>query len=139
MDTAKTSNISQTGITHLEKATWNFNQLIISGKIERDMKLEEFLECIEFDMERYAPLKFWFSLNQISDDEFFVLTEELMDLIGFSKKGSNEKLRTNVLKFVRKNFEEHVDYVEEVHGAFHKIQIKMKKRESGNHNIPTCA
>jgi protein associated with RNAse G/E len=128
MDIIKNTEFPETDMTRLDEANWHFTELIISGKIERDMKLKEFLRCIEFDMDRYAPLNFWFNLNQVSNDEFFVLTEELIDLIGFSKNGSKEKLRTNVLKFIRKNFEEHVDYKEEVHGSFHKIQIKMKKR-----------
>ena len=127
MDTTKNTHFSDTDLTCLEKANWEFTQLIISGKIERDMKLKEFLTFIEFDMERYAPLNFWFNLNQISNDEFFLLTEELIDLIGFSKNGSSEKQRSSAFRFICKNFEEHVDYTEEVHGVNHKIQIKMKK------------
>ena len=128
MEITQTTEFSENGLSHLEKADWNFTQLIISGTIERDMKLKQFLQFIEFDMDRYSPLKFWFNLNQLSNDEFFVLTDELIDLIGFSKSGSNQNQRSSVSRFIRKNFEEHVDYIEEVCGPFHKIQIKMKKR-----------
>ena len=128
MDFDESNALSGTGLTSLQKAKWNFGQLIVSGKLERDMQLKEFLEFVNFDMNRYAPLRFWFNLNRISNDEFFIITEELIDLIGDSKNGSSEKQRSNLLRFIRKNFQEHVDFIEETCGAYHKIQIKMKKR-----------
>ena len=100
-----------------KRQKWNFGQLIVAGKLERDMQLKEFLEFVNFDMNRYAPLRFWFNLNRISNDEFFVTTEELIDLIGYSKNGSSEKQRSNLLRFICKNFQEHVDFIEETCGA----------------------
>ena len=76
MDFDESNALSGTGLTSLQKAKWNFGQLIVSGKLERDMQLKEFLEFVNLDMNRNAPLKFWLNLNLISNDEF-VFTEEL--------------------------------------------------------------
>ena len=102
MDFDESNALSGTGLTSLQKAKWNFGQLIVSGKLERDMQLKEFLEFVNFDMNRYAPLKFWFNLNQLSNDELFVLTDELIDLIDFCKSGPTQNQRSSVSRFILK-------------------------------------
>ena len=43
-----------------------------------------FLEREKFDVNLFAvPIKFWLSLNQLKKDEWFTLTDEIIDLIGY--------------------------------------------------------
>ena len=105
-----------------------YYRYIISNEIPRNLRLDEFLEYYQFDLERYAPLQFWFGLNDISNDTFFVLTDDLIEMIGFARIGLSDKHRANLLRFIRKNFQEHVHFVEEYIGSHNKIQISMKKR-----------
>ena len=66
-------------------------------------------------------------MNALSNDTFFVLTDELIEMIGFARIGSN-KHKLSLLRFIRKNFQEHVDFKEEHSGPRNTIQISMKKR-----------
>ena len=105
-----------------------YYECIIQNEIPRNLKLGEFLAYYQFDLERYAPLQFWFGLNALSNDTFFVLTDELIEMIGFARIGSSNKHKINLLRFIRKNFQEHVDFKEEYSGPRNTIQISMKKR-----------
>ena len=63
-------------------------------------------------MEQFAvPLKFWFELNRLKNDEWFSLTDEIIDLIGYKCSASNDTHnRSNLMRFIRKNFEEGTDF-----------------------------
>ena len=106
--------------------------------IAPDLTLCEFIANSGFDVDRYAiPLQFWFDLHEKSDDEWFVLTDDLINLIGFKSSVSNiSHNRSNLLKFIRKHFTENVDFLVTTigvakktrGGAHHRIDISMKKR-----------
>ena len=58
---------------------------IIGNEIPRDLRLEQFLEFHQFDLEHYAPLQFYFRIKSISNETFFVLTHYLNEMIGFAR------------------------------------------------------
>ena len=101
------------------------------------MSICEFLDYIGFDANRFAvPIHFWFELSSKTRDEWFVLTNELIDLIGFKSCESNAcNNRTNLLKFIRKHFVQDVDFTlltvgitnHMRGGAHYKYEIRMKK------------
>jgi hypothetical protein len=112
------------------------NLIVVEGK--RDMSLIDFLACTGFDAKRYnISLDFWFQMNQMKDDNFFVLTDELIDLIGFKKSASNPNHnRSHLLAFLRKNFKEKDHFLttevavarKNSTGATRKLEIQMKKK-----------
>ena len=60
----------------------NYTELIKQG--QDNMDLCSFLNYHGFDAERFGiKLQFWFELNNRGHDEYFVLTDELVDLIGY--------------------------------------------------------
>ena len=87
-----------------------FDELII--QYGQDMTFCDFLQCQGFDENRFAvPLQFWFDLNTKQDDEWFVLTDEIINLIGFKSSQSNPSHnRSNLLAFIRNNFTEGIDF-----------------------------
>ena len=90
-----------------------------------------------FNMEQFAvPLKFWFELNRLKNDEWFILTDEIIDLIGYKSSASNSTHnRASLLRFIRKHYIEGTDFMvapicvakNTRGGAHHKMEIKMKK------------
>jgi len=103
-----------------------------------NLSLFEYLSINGFDASKFnIPLEFWFNLNSMFDNEWFTLSEELISLIGFKSCESNPSVgKSNLVKFIRKNFEEGVEYMTNLEkivkvgrgGAQHKIEIKMRKR-----------
>ena len=66
-----------------------YNTIHISDNTD-NLSLCEYLASIGFDVNRFnIPLDFWFNLNAKSDDEWFVLTDELIDIMGFKPSVSN--------------------------------------------------
>ena len=54
------------------------------------LTLCEFIANSGFDVDRYGvPLQFWFDLHEKSDDEWFVLTDDHIKMIGFKSSVSN--------------------------------------------------
>ena len=46
------------------------------------LSLCEYLASLGFDVNKFnIPLQFWFDLNSMPDDQWFVLTDELINLI----------------------------------------------------------
>ena len=101
------------------------------------MSICEFLDYIGFDANRFAvPIHFWFELSSKTRDEWFVLTNELIDLIGFKSCDSNTtNNRSHLFRFIRKHFIQDVDFsmiplrrlIETRGGAHYKYEIRMKK------------
>ena len=101
-----------------------------------DLTFAQFLERHEnFKVDQFTvPLLFWMSLNELKKDEWFKLTDDIIDLIGYKSSVSNNNQKS-LLRFIRKNFKEGIDF-REVHvatlnnargGAHYKIEIEMKK------------
>ena len=103
-----------------------------------NLSLCEYLVSTGFDAKKFnIPLQFWFDLNSMTDDQWFVLTDELINLIGFKSSASNPSHnRCNLLAFIRKKFIEGSDFMGTAvklrkngrGGAHHKIEIRFKKR-----------
>ena len=102
------------------------------------LSLCEHLAMTGFDANTFnIPLEFWLNLNLMTDQEWILLTDELIELIGFKSCESNPSVgKSNLLKFIRKHCIQGVEYMEHTivlaktgrGGAHHKIEIHMKKR-----------
>ena len=112
-----------------------YKEVIDSGV--RDLSYPQFIKYFQIDLQRFAiPLEFWFGLNKLKNDEWFLLTDELINLIGYKSSNSNKSNnRTNLIVFIRKQFKEHLDYYTMApvvpntgRGGHNKLDIYMKKR-----------
>ena len=98
MDMVLHNEHSENDFGYLINGGNKFKNIVRDYRIARDMTLDQFLLYSCFDVNRFAlPLKFWYNLNSISPDEFFVLPDELIDQIWFSNSGSKSNHRTNLL------------------------------------------
>ena len=72
----------------------------------------EFLASHGFDANKFNfPLQFWVDLNLMTDDQWFVLTDELIILIGFKASASYPSHnRSSLFRYVRKKFIEGKEY-----------------------------
>ena len=105
-----------------------YTTCIRSNRIARDLDLGQFLAFHQINSNCFGlPLQFWFNLNNIDNDTFFEITNEMIQAIGFSERAS-------LYCFIRKHFVEHVDYKEEFitntsfGGSHYNVIIKMTKR-----------
>ena len=114
------------------------DQIISVVEKSDNLSLCEYLVSTGFDAKKFnIPLQFWFDLNSMTDDQWFVLTDELIRLIGFKSCESNPSVgKSNLVNFIRKNYIHGVDFLTFKSklvkvgrgGAQHKIEIQMKKR-----------
>ena len=103
-----------------------------------NLSLCDYLVSIGFDVNRFSiPLEFWFELNSKSDEEWFILNDELINIMGFKPSISNPSTgRSHLLRFIRNHFISGTDFLTTLQkvekfskgGAQHKNEIQMKKR-----------
>ena len=103
-----------------------------------NLSLCVFLIATGFNVKQLLlPLQFWFDLNSMSDEEWFILTDELIDVMGFKSSTSNKRHdRCHLIKHIRSKFNDGTDYMisrqrmkRQGHGgAQYKNEIRMKKR-----------
>ena len=128
-------------------SNYEYHELIVQRKMT-ELDFCEFLRHINFDMDRFAmPLDFWFELNRKKDDEWIVLTDELIGLIGFRSCTSNRSSsRSNLAKFINTNFIKNIDFLANPiglaktarGGAHYKHEIHMKKRPFKKMLLKVC-
>ena len=78
-----------------------------------DLTFAQFLQRHEsFNANQFSiPLLFWMSLHELKKDEWFKLTDDIIDLIGYKSSVHNvSNNRSTLLKFMRKNFTEGIDF-----------------------------
>ena len=96
-----------------------------------NLSLCEFLPSVGVDANKFnIPLEFWLNLNTITDNEWFVLTNEMINLIGFqSSKSKHHNSASDLFAFIRKHFIEGLDFSRNGReSSHHQIEIQMKKR-----------
>ena len=118
-------------------SNYEYHELIVQRKYT-ELDFCDFLRHTKFEMNRFAmPLDFWFELNRKKDDEWILLTDELISLIGFKVSDSNpSSARSHLFKFINTNFIENTDFLTNFiavakntrGGAHRKLEIHMKKR-----------
>ena len=96
--------------TKQDIVAFKFNELIIHQN-KLSLTLCEFFELTNFDPSQFFDSSFWCALNSLEDDEWFELSDDIIEIIGF--KGTEtrvDNIRNNLITFIKKHFVEHVDY-----------------------------
>ena len=86
---------------------------LVYNKQMIDLTFAQFLQRHEsFKVDQFTvPLLFWMSLNELKKDEWFKLTDDIIDLIGYKSSVSDvSNNRSALLKFMRKFFKEGIDF-----------------------------
>lgn len=96
-------------IVELDNTNYEFHQLIV-GKKMLSLSLCEFFTETEFDANMYFTSTFWFTLNQLNDNDWFEVTDEVIQKIGFQGDIKKCHPRTNLFECIKKHFNENVDY-----------------------------
>ena len=88
---------------------YEFYQLIVDKKL-LSLSLCEFFTATEFDPNMYFSSTFWFALNQLNDNDWFEVTDDVIEKVGF--KGDNKKSnqRTHLFDCLKHNFTEYIHY-----------------------------
>ena len=89
--------------------TYDFYELIVSKKL-LDLSLCDFFAETGFDPNVYFSSTFWFSLNRLNNEEWFKVTDDVIEKIGFKDKGISNH-QTNLFECLKKHFVESVDYI----------------------------
>ena len=116
--------------------TYEFYELIVLKKL-LVLSLCDFFAETGFDPNVYFSSTFWFSLNRLNDEEWFKVTDDVIEKIGFKDKGKSNH-RTNIFECLKKHFVESVDYILVLdhartiigRGCANKRTLKMKRDES---------
>ena len=117
--------------TKQDLVTYKFNELIVHQN-KLSLTLCEFFEITNFDPSQFFDSSFWCALNSLEDDEWFELSDDIIEIIGF--KGTEKRIdniRSNLITFIRKHFVEYVDY------EFSVLKHLSAKSGSGGHNKMT--
>ena len=97
-------------IVELNNLKYEFNELIVDKKM-LSLSLCDFFTVTEFDPNMYFTSTFWFALNNLNVNDWFEVTDDVIEKIGF--RGDNKKChpRTNLFECIKKNFNENIDYI----------------------------
>jgi len=121
--------------TKQDTLTYKFHELIIHQN-KLSLTLCDFFEITDFNPSQFFDSSFWCALNSLDDDEWFEVTDDVIEIIGY--KGTlarMDSIRSNMFSFVKKHFIENIDYM-----LFHeqkwkcagsvgrnKLTLKMKR------------
>ena len=122
--------------TKQDVVLYKFHELIINQN-QRSLSLCDFFNVSNFDPSQFFDLSFWCALNSLEDDEWFEVTDDTIQIIGYkSTEKRKDSGRGNLLKFIKKNFIENVDYKNSLHprgwkpndtGGRNKMTLEMKR------------
>jgi hypothetical protein len=75
-----------------------------------DISLEEFMQIRNFDAKKIFKTEFWFMLNDLDPDAWFVIPEEVINSIGYKNSGKEYHHRGSLFRLIKKQFVETKDY-----------------------------
>ena len=94
-----------------ELVVYKFHDLIVVNN-KLSLSLCGFFYLTEFDPNQYFDSSFWCALNSLGDDEWFEVTDEIIERVGY--KGTTarmDNIRTTLFNFLKKHFIENMDYI----------------------------
>ena len=114
--------------------TYKFHELIVNQN-KVSLSLCEFFEITDFDPSQFFDSSFWCALNSLEDDEWFEVSDDIIEIIGY--KGTEtriDNIRSNLFRFIKNNFIENIDYTFILHSgriqsstdSHRKMTLKMK-------------
>ena len=115
--------------TKQDMATYKFNDIIVRQN-KKSLTLCDFFEITNFNPSQFFDSSFWCALNSLDDDEWFEVTDDVIEKIGFKGESKKCNFRTNLFKCIKKHFVENIDYM----FTLHNVKVT---NGSGNHNKNT--
>ena len=115
--------------TKQDTLTYKFHELIIHQN-KLSLTLCEFFEITNFDPSQFFDSSFWCALNSLEDDEWFELSDDIIEIVGY--KGDRKKCnyRTHLFECIKKHFVKNIDYI----FTLENVRVINGK---GNHNKNT--
>ena len=121
-------------IVELDNTNYEFHQLIVEKKM-LSLSLCEFFMETEFDLNMHFTSTFWFTLNQLNDNDWFEVTDDIIEKIGFKGDIKKSNQRTHLFECIKKHFIENVDYtlsidetiIKSGRGGHNKKTLHMKR------------
>ena len=122
--------------TKQDMVLYKFQELIINQN-QTSLSLCDFFNVSNFNPSQFFDLSFWCALNSLEDDEWFEVTDDTIQIVGYkSTEKRKDSGRSNLLKFIKKTFIENVDYKNSLHprgckpndnGGRNKMTLEMKR------------
>ena len=75
--------------TKQDTLTYKFHELIIHQN-KLSLTLCDFFEITDFDPSQFFDSSFWCALNSLDDDEWFEVTDDVIEIIGY--KGTETRI-----------------------------------------------
>jgi phage anti-repressor protein len=98
-------------VTKQDIVTYKFHELIVNQN-QTSLSLCDFFDISNFDPSQFFDSTFWCALNSLEDDEWFEVSDDIIEIIGY--KGTEARIdhiRDNLFRFIKKQFVENVDYI----------------------------
>ena len=90
---------------------YKFHELIVNqNKIT--LSLCDFFDITDFDPSQFFDSSFWCALNSLEDDEWFEVTDDVIEIIGY--KGTEtriDNIRSSLFRFIKNHFIENINYM----------------------------
>ena len=82
-------------------AMYKFNDIIVQ-KNKLSLTLCEFFEITDFNPSQFFDSSFWCALNSLEDDEWFEVTDDVIEIIGYKGTESRiDNIRSNLFRFIK--------------------------------------
>ena len=96
--------------TKQDIVTYKFHELIVHQN-KLSLSLCDFFEITDFDPSQFFDSSFWCALNSLEDDEWFEVSDDVIEIIGYKGSGARkDNIRNNLFSFVKRCFIENIDY-----------------------------
>ena len=118
-----------------ELVVYKFHDLIVVHK-KLSLTLCAFFDLTDFDANQYFDSSFWCALNSLGDDEWFEVTDDIIERVGYKGTAARmDNIRTTLFNFLKKHFIENMDYIfileysrgKNGSGGSNKFTLKMKR------------
>ena len=114
---------------------YKFNDIIVNQN-QLSLSLCEFFGVVGFDPNQFFDSSFWYALNVLDDEEWFEVTDDIIERIGYKGTSSRtDHIRSNLIRFIKKQFVENIDYIlanqngggKSKNVVHNKLTLKMKR------------
>ena len=85
--------------TKQDMATYKFNDIIVRQN-KKSLTLCDFFEITNFNPSQFFDSSFWCALNSLDDDEWFEVTDDVIEKIGFKGESKKCNFRTNLFNCI---------------------------------------
>ena len=96
--------------TKQDVVLYKFHELIVNQN-KLSLSLCDFFDITDFNPSQFFDSSFWCALNSLEDDEWFEVSDDIIEIIGYKGDSKKSNYRTHLFECIKKHFVKNIDYI----------------------------